>query len=36
MDHVSNEEQLADILMKSLGCARFAEIRGKICILKVI
>jgi hypothetical protein len=35
VDHVSTEEQLADILMKSLGWARFTEIRDKIGIVKV-
>jgi hypothetical protein len=36
VDHVSTEEHLADILTKSLGRARFAEIRGKIGIVKAI
>jgi hypothetical protein len=35
VDHVSTEEQLADILTKSIGRAQFAEIRGKIGIVKV-
>jgi hypothetical protein len=35
VDHVSTEEQLAGIVTKSLGRAQFAEIRGKIGIVKV-
>jgi hypothetical protein len=35
VDHVSTEEQLVDILTKSLGRARFIAIRGKIGIVKV-
>jgi hypothetical protein len=34
VDHVSTEEQLADILTKSLGRERFSELRGKIGIVK--
>jgi hypothetical protein len=35
VDHVSTEEQLADILTKSLGRARFAELSNKIGIVKI-
>jgi hypothetical protein len=34
VDHVSTEEQLADILTKSLGRERFSELRAKISIVK--
>jgi hypothetical protein len=35
VDHVNTEEQLADILTKSLGRARFAELCNKIGIVKI-
>jgi hypothetical protein len=30
---VSTEEHLVDVLMKSLRCMRFSELRGKIGII---
>jgi len=33
VDHVSTEEQLVDVLTKSLARARFAELRSKIGVV---
>ena len=35
VEHVSTEEQLADILTKALGCNKFVEFRQKIGVLKI-
>ncbi|KAI4370868.1 hypothetical protein MLD38_019168 [Melastoma candidum] len=35
VDHVSTEEQLADVLTKSLGRTRFSELRDKIGVVKL-
>ena len=35
VDHVRNDEQLADILTKALGRTRFVEMRQKLGVIKV-
>jgi hypothetical protein len=35
LDYVSTQEQLADVLTKSLGRARFCELRDKIGVIKL-
>ena len=35
LDYASTQEQLADVLTKSLGQARFCELRDKVGVVKL-